>query len=111
MKDRVEDKDVPEDKKWDQSACVTIPELDNNTYSYKVGCDVESFSLIYHARKRGNTEIVISKVEKYSTASTSSSTASVSTTSDATKSTAVSSSVSTSTSQTMVEKQSTIDEP
>ena len=111
MKDKVDKEDVPEDKKWDQSACVTIPELDNNTHSYKIDCDVPSFSLIYHAMDNGNTEIVIYKVEKYSTTSTSTSAISTSTTSDTKKSTVSSSSVSTSTSQTMVEKQSTIDEP
>ena len=95
---------------WDKAACVTIPELEDNAYSLKVDCDAPSFSLEYHARDRGSTEIVINRVDKLVNTSTSSSTTSASTTSDAKKSTASSSSVSTSTSQTMVEKQSTFDE-
>ena len=103
-------KDKKTNNSWDQSACVTIPELDNNTFSYKIDCDVHSFSLNYHARDNGNTEIVVSKVEKFITTSSSTSATSTSTTSDAAKSTASSSSVSTSTSQTMVEVLSTFDD-
>ena len=97
-------------KSWDKGACVTIPELEDNAYSLTVDCDVPSFSLEYHAKDRGNTEIVINRVDKLVIDSTSSSTASTSTTSDAQKSTTSSSSVSTSTSQTIVEKQTTFDE-
>merc|ERR1719334_1676194 len=104
------DKKTDEGYDWDQSACITIPELDNNTFSYTIGCDVNSFSLNYHGRDNGNTEVVISKVEKYISTSTSTSATSTSATSDATKSTASSSSVSTSTSQTMVENLSTFDD-
>ena len=104
MKDQV-------NQTWDKAACVTIPELEDNAYSHTVDCVVPSFSLEYHARDRGNTEIVINRIEKYAETSTSSSTTSTSTTSDTKKSTATSSSVSTSTSQTMVERQSAINQP
>ena len=104
------DKKTDEGYDWDQSACITIPELDNNTFSYSIGCDVNSFSLNYHGRDNGNTEIVISKVEKYVTPSTSTSATSTRATSYATKSTASTSSVSTSTSQTMAEKISPFDD-
>ena len=97
-------------KSWDKAACVTIPELEDNAYSLTVDCDVPSFSLEYHARDNGNTEIVINRVDKLVIDKTSSSTASTSTTSNAQKSTASSSSVSTSTSKTMLEIQSTFDE-
>lgn len=102
-----------DDKSWTPVPCLTIPDLDPNNYSYKHDCQEDSFQLTYHGQDHGKTEIVISKVQKFTKTSSSSTSSSTSTTTAAStaKSTTSSSSTSSSSSEKIVEVEDFPDNP
>jgi len=101
-----------DDKSWTPVPCLIIPDLDLNNYSYKHDCQKDSFQLTYHGQDHGKTEIVISKVQKFTKASSSSTSSSTSTsTAASTAQSTTSSSTSSSSSEKIVEVENYPDNP